>query len=371
MTVLAAVVFVFWVCVFLQTIYNVATAPRLRAGDTPNAQPFLSVVIPARDEAANIGRTVHAFLAQDYASFEVIVVDDRSTDGTSEILNAIADPRLKVIRGSETPEGWLGKPWALEQGSRAARGDIILLVDADIVYAPQALRAAVADLEQHDVAMVGLLPDIEMVGLAEHMGLTMLSIVAFMGVPLTVANRVQNPMLGLGGGTGNLVRRKDLEEMEFFAPLRDKVIDDVGLAWQLRMRGKHTRAVRADELVAVRIYRGGGEIVRGFTKNMFAVVKRSYLLGLSMLVVMFVLHILPFVLAATGSTIGIATVVLIVVARIILFASLRYPFWAAVFLHPFTMAMWAYILLRSMWITGVRGRLEWRGRTYDATKTER
>lgn len=371
MTVLAAVVFVFWVCVFLQTIYNVATAPRLHAGDAPDAQPFLSVVIPARDEAANIGRTVHAFLAQDYTSFEVIVVDDRSTDGTSEILHAISDPRLRVIHGSETPDGWLGKPWALDQGSRAARGEIVLLVDADIIYAPQALRAAVADIEKHDVAMVGLLPHIEMVGLAEHTGLTMLAIVAFMGVPLTLANRLKHPILGLGGGTGNLVRRKDLEEMGYFTPLRDKVIDDVGVAWQLRMRGKRTRAVRADELVSVRIYRGAGEIVRGFTKNMFAVVKRSYLVGFAMLGWMFVLHVLPFVLAVMGNWTGIATVVLIVLARLILFASLRYPLWAAVFLHPFTMVMWAYILLRSMWITGVRGKLEWRGRTYDAAKTER
>ena len=371
MTVLAAVICVFWVCVLLQTIYNMATAPRLRAGDAPSSHPLVSVVIPARNEAEAIGRTVAAFLAQDYAPLEVIVVDDRSTDGTTEILQSFSDERLHVIRGQETPVGWLGKPWALDQGARRARGELVLFVDADIVYAPQAVRAAVADIEKADVAMVTLLPDIKMHGIGEHAGMTMLAIAAFMGIPLVVLNRSRARWLALGGGTGNFVRRPELEGLDYFTPLKDKVIDDVGLAWQLRGRGRRTRAVRADDLISVHMYRGAREIVHGFTKNMFAVVRRNYFLGAAMLAWMFILHLFPFVLALTGNRIGIITVALIVAARIVMFSSLRYPLWAAIFLHPVTMILWAYIMLRSMWVTGIRGRLEWRGRTYDAAKTER
>jgi chlorobactene glucosyltransferase len=370
-TVLAAVLFAFWVYVFLQSIFNMATAPRLRAGDTPSAQPLVSVVIPARNEAAAIGRTVSAFLAQDYPNLEVIVVDDRSTDGTGEILRAFADPRLTVVTGVEPPQGWLGKPWALDQGSRRSRGDVVLCVDADIVYAPPAVRAAVADLERHDVAMLTLLPHIIMRGFGENVGMSMLGIVAFMGLPLIVCNRVQKPFLGVGGGTGNMLRRKDLEAIDYFTAIRGKVVDDVGVAWHLRETGRPTRAVRADDLVSVHMYRGAGEIVRGFTKNMFSVLRRSYALAALMLVLTFVLHVAPYALALAGNRWAIATVALISASRLVVFRSLRYSLLSALFLHPVTMFFWAYIVLRSIWFTGIRGQLEWRGRTYDATKTER
>src|ERR1041385_5172030 len=106
--------------------------------------PHVSILVPARNEERIIERTVRAFLAQDYPHFEVIVVDDRSTDATPQILASIDDPRLVVVRGEEMPPGWLGKPWALHQAAARARGELLMFVDADIVYAPGTIAAAVA-----------------------------------------------------------------------------------------------------------------------------------------------------------------------------------------------------------------------------------
>ena len=136
---LGLIILIAWVLALIRTIVNLTLIPNLRAGMQPAQEPLVSVIIPARDEAHIIERTVRAFLAQTYANLEVIVVNDRSTDGTGDILRGIHDDRLTVIDGIEPAAGWLGKPWALHQGSRAARGELLLFVDADLIYAPPAL----------------------------------------------------------------------------------------------------------------------------------------------------------------------------------------------------------------------------------------
>ena len=147
-----------WLMALLRTVVNLTLIPRLTADMRPSKEPLVTVIIPARDEAHIIERTVRAFLAQTYANLEVIVVNDRSTDGTGDIVRAIHDDRLTVIDGVEPPAGWMGKPWALYQGSRAARGELLLFVDADLIYAPPALAAAVAYLQAHSVALLSLFP---------------------------------------------------------------------------------------------------------------------------------------------------------------------------------------------------------------------
>ena len=159
---LAAFALIFWTLAFIQTIANLRDVPRLKSDRAPKLQPRVSIVIPARNEARVIERTVRAFLDQDYQNFEVIVVNDRSTDATGEILRSIHDPRLVVVEPEETPAGWLGKPWAMEQGSARARGELLLFVDADLIYAPAAIRAAVAEIESSDAALIALLPHFEM-----------------------------------------------------------------------------------------------------------------------------------------------------------------------------------------------------------------
>lgn len=344
--------------------------PRLRAGDAPPRTPLVSVIIPARDEERVIERTVRAFLAQTYEPLEVIVVNDRSTDGTGAILHAIDDARLVVIDGVEPPAGWLGKPWALHEGSQRARGELLLFVDADVIYAPAAVRAAVARMEQSDARVVALLPHFEMRGFWENAAMPMLGLTVFTFLPLWLANRSRIGSLALGGGPGNLVARADYDAVGGHESLRDSVIDDIALARLVRRRLQHrTEAVRADDLISLRMYHGLREVVNGFTKNFFFALGRSYIAGVLSLVAGFVFHILPYILALMGNPYAIATVVLITMTRLILFASLRYSLASAIFLHPVMLAVWGVITLRSMWYTGVRRELLWRGRTYDAAES--
>jgi chlorobactene glucosyltransferase len=366
---LTATIFILWVLSFFRTLLNLALVPRLERGAVPSSQPLVSIIIPARDEADRIGQTVRALLASAYRNLEMIVVDDRSADGTGDVVRAIDDPRLIVISGEEPPAGWLGKPWALHQGSLRARGELLLFVDADILYTPDALGAAVAWMETSGRDMIALLPDIRMRGFWDHVAMPNLAMFLFTLSPAWLANRTNLPIFAVGGGTGNLVRRDAYDAAGGHEALKDAVVDDVALGRLMRRSGWTTAAVRAEPFVSVHMYDGLRGIVEGFTKNGFAIFGRSYALAAVVLTVSAAGNLLPYALALTGEPFAIATVGLITVIRVILFAALGYSILAAIFLHPLMIAVWLWILLRSIWITGIRRRLPWRGRVYDARAT--
>src|SRR3954452_16976690 len=223
-----------WLMALIRTVVNLRLIPRLRAGMRPAKEPLVSVIIPARDEAHIIERTVRAFLAQTYANLEVIVVNDRSADGTGDIVRAIGDHRLRVIDGIEPPAGWLGKPWALHQGSRVAFGELLLFVDADVIYAPPALAAAVAHAELRQATPLTLLPHFELHGFGENAAMPMMAMTAFTFLPTWFSNRTRFARLAIGGGTGNLVRAAGYAHCGGHEQLKDSVVDDVALAQLVR-----------------------------------------------------------------------------------------------------------------------------------------
>jgi chlorobactene glucosyltransferase len=369
MKLLSTIVFVIWLLTFVRTVTNLRVVPRLQKGASPSRRPFVSVIIPARDEERTIERTVRALLAQTYEPLEVIVVNDRSTDATGAIVASIPDERLVVVPGEEPPPGWLGKPHALHLGARRARGELLLFVDADVIYAREAVAAAVARLEESGASMLSLLPHFEMRGFWEHVAMPNLSVLVFTLVPLRFANRSRSALLAIGGGPGNLVRRADYDEIGGHEALKDAVVDDVGLARLVRRSGGRTEVALAHELVSLRMYHGLREIVEGFTKNSFVAFHRSYALAIAVLVLGLAVHGLPYALALTGDALALGSVALIALTRLVLFAALRYRLDNALLGHLPMMAIWLYIMARSMWITGVRRQVRWRGRTYDAEET--
>lgn len=349
------------------TLVNLTAVPRL-GPRLPRRFPRVSVIVPARDEERAIERTIRALLAQTYPELEIVVVNDRSVDRTGEILARY--PAIRVVDNEEPPPGWLGKPWALHQGSLRATGELLLFVDADVIYAPDLVTAAVAHLEEReDVAMLALLPTFEMHGFWEHVVMPNLTMFAFSAAPLWLLNRSRRVRLAVGAGTGNLVRREAYEAAGGHESLQGGVVDDVGLARLIRRAGYRTEAVRAEEHVSVRMYHGLREIVHGFTKNAFAVFDYNYFVGLTFYAMAVVFHLLPFAWAFTGSWLALASVGLILLTRVILFRATGGRLVNALFGHPLMVTTWGWILLRSMWLTGIRRRVQWRGRTYDAGRT--
>lgn len=361
MTLLGTVIAASWLLALAGTVVNLALFPRLRAADG-RRRPAVSVVIPARNEERAIETTVRAMLAQEGIDLQLIVVDDRSTDSTRAILGSFSDGRLTVVDGVETPDGWLGKPWAIEQGARLAAGELLLIADADIVYRQGAVAAAAAYIEDAGVDCVTLFPHFEMKGPWEVAAVTQLSMTVLAIIPVWLANRTGTPHLGVGGGPGALVRREAFTAAGGYGIVRDAVVDDVGFVRQLRARGFRTHIVAADDFVSVRMYHGLRETVEGFTKNAFTAFGGTYGSAVIFLTLLLLFHLAPFGLALAGNIQGIVSVALITMVRVLVFARFRYPLLWAVLLHPVTTLIWMWIVVRSTWKTGVRRQLHWRGR---------
>jgi chlorobactene glucosyltransferase len=334
-------------------------------------------VVPARNEAGEIEAAVRSHLAQEYPSLEVVVVDDRSTDGTSEILARLAaeDGRLTIVDGVEPPAGWLGKPHALFQGAGRATGDLLLFADADVRYGPTALSDAVTMLEAGELDLLALFPRIEMEGFWENVLMPYLAVSYFFGPAFWVNSDAQR-RYAAGGGAGMLVRAPAYRAAGGHEALRASVIDDIGLAIRVRRAGGRCRMAMADEQVSLRMYRGFRQVFDGFTKNMAFVFEGG--LGLFLAVSTFFTFLawsLPAaVLAAAALGLDVpvrdirlaaAAFLLTVAARAALGAYLRYPLWTSV-TQPFTAAVWAAITARSLAWRFFHRRVLWRGRTYDA-----
>lgn len=235
--------------------------------------PFLSVIVPARNEERQIEQCVRSLLAQRYPRFEVIAVNDRSEDRTGEILERIAaqDQRLRVIHGESLPDGWVGKPWALMQGADVALGDWLLFTDADTTHEPQACASAVSYAQQHAASIVSLLPTQRFETPGERAVLpTILWMIAFGVGSLDAINDPKRLDAAIFNGQYLLVERAAYDALGGHAAVRDCIAEDYAFA-HLVKRDKRfrSRLAGASDLVYTRMYRSAREVWDGFSKNLY------------------------------------------------------------------------------------------------------
>jgi glycosyltransferase involved in cell wall biosynthesis len=257
-----------WIWARIGALPNLAFAPAEPPG---GAWPRLSVVIACRNEEAAIRQALSSLLAQSYPQLEIIVVDDRSEDATGAILGELGrqHPRLRVARVDALPAGWLGKTHALHRGAAQATGDWILFTDADIVFAPDALRRAMAWAVRDGLGHAVALPLFIAPGLLERAFVSLFGL--FFLVHLRVDElRRPGSAAHVGIGAFNLVRRDSYQAIGGHDRLRLEVADDVKLGLILRRSGVRQGCADSGGLVRVRWQRGFVASMRGLLKNFFA-----------------------------------------------------------------------------------------------------
>ncbi len=337
--------------------------------------PPVSVVVPARNEERSIERCVRSLLAQTAPDFEVIVVDDDSTDGTRAILDRLAreDARLRLVAGGPLPAGWIGKPWALHQGALLARGAYLLFTDADSVHAPFSVTSALAFVQAQHVDAVSTVTHQELGTPAERailpsiLGLVFLSQGTFAQV-----NDPAQLQRALANGQYIFISRRAYDGLGGHAALRNEIVEDIELARRFKADGRFRLLFAAgEELASVRMYHSLSEIWDGFSKNVYYGPRGNlwalagglaFIATISVLPPMLALHALVRKRPLEALEAGFTSVALMATAGWAM-ASVRIDRRNGVF-APLGTAMLAAIAINSTWLVRSGRGVEWRGRRY-------
>ena len=374
---LIAVTFLIALLWVLNTIDFALGIPKMPAvADTAplpdEACPFVSIIFAARDEVEKLPGALEKFLALDYPRYEVISVDDRSEDGTAQILEATAqrDSRLKYVRVNSLPPGWLGKPHALEQARQRATGEWLIFTDADVHFAPDLLRRAVRLAQEREWNHLTLLAGVEMHSAGERIVLTYFAMGILIGVrPWRTSDPRSSAYAGVGAF--QMIRRSAYETIDGHRRLAMEVVDDMKLGKVVKEAGVRSGVARGWKEVTVRWHAGVRNIVRGTTKNFFAVVGFNFWVACAQLGMVFLLCIAPWValpfLSGWALAFDAAAVALAVVteAGVAIEAGIS-PFYAVT--EPLGALIFSWMLLRSTIVTLWSGGITWRGTFYPLEK---
>jgi chlorobactene glucosyltransferase len=352
----------------------------------PVAGPAVSVVIPARNEAGTIETIVRSVLASAYHPIELIVVDDRSTDGTAGIVQRLAteDRRLRLLHGAPLPPGWYGKPWACAQGARAATAPLLLFTDADTRHQPDLLGRAVGALVQERADLVTVSPWQRCVTLWERLVMPQIWLLLGLRYHPRRVNRARRERDVIANGQFILTTRDAYDAVGTHAAVRHEVAEDLALAQAYLREGRRLYFAFAERLMETRMYRSLPQLVEGWSKNVYLGGRRSFpreprlraLVPLMLIAALAFWLVPPALLLARAAGLDIGPLepaALAATGMSVLFWSLmaygmkiplRYGLG-----YPAGALMTLFIVVRSTW-RGER-RVEWRGRVYGSREDPR
>ncbi len=352
----------------------------------PTIGPLVSIIVPARNEELNIRRCVTSLLEQDYGHYEVIVVDDGSTDGTARILDELATThpngdRLYVLRLRDLPANWAGKPHAIHSGTQEARGEWFLFTDADTWHAPNALRSALTQAIRERVDMFTLGSEQELPLFWNKVMMPM----AYLGISMQYPPKLVNDPLSkvaVANGQYILIRREVYDAIGGYArpELRATLLDDRDLASVIKQQGFRLHFVDGRDLVHVYMYRTLRDEWRGWRKNAYLGSRGGLLFVLLELFGLPQVSIVPFILPLltwltrrrsqgriSGMEASVATgleLTALVAYRVWLNRQLKVP-WYYAFTQPLAGAVFEGILGQSTWRILTKRGVDWSGRVYN------
>jgi glycosyltransferase involved in cell wall biosynthesis len=329
--------------------------------------PQVSVVIAARQEAQHLRASLTALLAQSYPAFEVVLVDDRSTDATGVIADEMAreDSRLQVVHVTALPAGWLGKTHAMHLGAARARGDYLLFTDADVLFAPGTVARAMRVVVQDDVDHLAVIPCITSPSriLRWSVGAFAIFFVLF-----TRAWQVSNPRsrASIGIGAFNLVKASIYRAAGGHEPIRLRPDDDLRLGRLLKSGGAKAAVWRSAGMVEVDWYPSVRALIHGMEKNSFAAM--NYRLGAAISsflsqILYAAAFLVPWWVTGPLRLVAILDLVVLLAASAAAARVVRQPAWSAL-LQPLVLPFMAWVQARAVYLTLRRGGIVWRDTFY-------
>ena len=355
---------------------NLVDLPCMPANLSPSG-PFVSVLVPARNEALNIERCVRSLLQQNYGSYEIIVLDDGSTDTTPELLCSLvreSGGRLRSLKGEPLPEGWHGKSWACFQLGRHAKGELLLFTDADTIHQPDALRRSVGALEDSGADMLSLTPYQELGSFWEKLVVPMVYFILMCFLPLRLVWTSRNPAFSFANGQFILFRRDFYDRINGHAAVKGDLVEDVWLCMAVKKAGGTVTAYNGTDTVSCRMYRNGKDVWEGFSKNLFAGLGYKTLALLAMIVMTALLYIAPYAFLVRSLFISefsvplfwlpLIQIAVVLLSRVIIALAFRQPL-SVVLLHVFSQVVLLAIAVNSFCVIKFGKGASWKGRNYN------
>lgn len=388
--ILLGVAFLLWLGLAIFLVWATRGSTVLRPGQAaaiPTQAPKVSIIVPARNEEGALPAALGSFVALDYPDFEVIVVDDGSTDATGRIADEwAANPtgrgRTRVIHNKELPAGWAGKVHALSLAARAATGEWILATDADVVFQPELLKLAVSLALEKDAQLVSVMPEMAPGGFWEKVVLPAFSLLLATLFPVRLVNRPGSPR-AIAAGAFILMRRRDLEDLGGYEALKNVIIEDLRMAELFKKSGRRIYLAASRGLFHTKMYSGAHEMWEGLSRSAFEGVGYSVSKVLGGVTVGIWVGVLPWAASAwlllerlqsghsAGGHIALALALgtclesVLICMPVMIF--LRVPV-VYVFTLPLAALFYSGVSLNSMYRSLFGSGVPWKGRNYRPSK---
>ena len=341
----------------------------------PGPAPFISVLVPARDEEANIAACLESLQKQDYQNYEILVLDDNSSDNTGVIVENVAagDSRVRTLRGEPLPKGWTGKSFACYQLARQARGSWLLFVDADTTHAPHMLRAALGQALRLNSSLLSGFPRQLASSLPQKIAIPVLYFIILTWFPLWWLQRAKEPKPSLAIGQFLLFPREEYWRIGGHAAVKSRILEDVWLGVEISRRGGRQVAVDLSPAVSCNMYRNVSAMLEGFIKWVYSVASLSPIALMLMISAAYFFYLMPFyslwrelfvVMSPAGlRAIVISQVGIILFMRWLVDSRFKEPF-ISVFLHPFGLSFLFLAALCAVFRRAVGAGVRWKERLY-------
>ncbi|MDR2865635.1 MAG: glycosyltransferase [Spirochaetaceae bacterium] len=331
---------------------------------------FVSVMVPARNEEANIERCLNSLRNQDYQDFEVLVIDDNSTDKTYEIVRKIAaeDKRVKVFKGKPLSDDWYGKPFALQQVSEHAQGELFLFTDADTYHMPTSVSWAVSNIVNTKADFISGFVGQKLVTLGERITVPVMFLLTGFVIPLFLNRIVRNGYFSAAVGQYIVIKRDVFVKTGGFEAFKKKTSEDIYMSRYIKECRYKTEFLDITDQVYCRMYDSFLTGVQGIGKNIYDFLGKNILLLALVVIAVFLFFLMPFPLliwaGITHSThlyFIIALNVLATLTWLVLFIGRRIG-WYNAFLWPLMYCSLLYMILWSAFRTISGQGFLWKGR---------
>jgi hypothetical protein len=349
-------------------VHTLVNLRALRRPDpkAPAVQEPIRVLIPARNEADHVARTVTSALDQmGLNDFSVHVLDDGSSDGTAAAVAGITDDRLTVASAPDAPPpaGWLGKPWACQRLSAGAHGSVLVFLDADVHIEPWAIRGCIEILRSGDFALVAPYPQQVAETWLERLVQPLVTWSWIATLPLPWAERSQRPSLSAANGQFLVLDADAYRSIGGHAAVAGDVIEDVALMRALKRAGYRTVTIDGSEAATCRMYDGTEQVVAGYTKSLWAAFNGPLgaIGATTLLILSGVAPSVAMILSPRNRAIGTIGYLAIVTSRVAAARRTGDRIIPDAFAHPMSIAAFTALNALSWW-RHLRGTNQWKGR---------